>query len=82
MFTIYTPCLVYTLSCFAGNLEGQRHSRLNEAYPKQEIQDRIGGGGTDTHLEFLRRVLQTIIKVNDEVKQLCQLFLKFSFDKL
>ena len=43
MFTIYTPCLVYTLSFFPANLEGQLRRRLNEAKIKGEIQELIGG---------------------------------------
>ena len=59
---------IYTLSFFPANIEGQRRRRLNESEVKEEIQELIGGG--DTHLEFLRRVLRTIVNLYAEVSRL------------
>ena len=80
----YTPCLIYTLSFFPVSLRGQRLRHLNEAEAKAQIQDINGGGGPggDTHLEFLRRVLQTTSNHYAEVLRLRRTFLDRWSEKL
>ena len=89
LYTQYSTCIyyiyyIYTTFSIHTIFLSSKPGGAEEAETKEDIQELIGGGGPggDTHLEFLRRVLQTIIKLNDEVKRLRQLFLQFSVEKL